>query len=150
MDNTDIESVPELGTVPVITELDTTDLQQSIDDLKEVIINDMEQQQQEKEQEKEEQKQIEIQQKKEDELNAKKTLEESTQDKENALSYQENTLSLQEGQADSLQELVLEMKSTNEHLQKQNDFITESSILLMLTIMITMSVKIFIDQISRW
>lgn len=150
---------------------DFTDLEKSIDQLVDVVKKDFEEREKEKNdlaaKEKKEQADLLIQQKKEKEelllkekeeltevkSNEEKLLEDKTLDE----TYKENLLSVQTLQAETSTDLLTEIQTLNsnvllqnEKLDNQNDLIIESSLTLIITIVVVAAVKVFIGQITKW
>lgn len=157
---------PEENVLP-----DFTDLEKSIDQLVDVVKKDFEEREKEKNdlaaKAKKEQAELVIQEKKEkeellkkekEELTEVKSLEESLLETETLeTEYKTTVLSVQEDQAVSLEVLIVEFQKLNansilqiEKIEKQNDLIIESSLTLLIAIVVVAAVKIFIDQITKW
>ena len=103
--------------------------------------------------EREEKKELEELEKAQEE----KLQEELLQDEENISLYQENLLSLQEGETETSSLMLLELQTLNENivlqnekLEQQMDLTVEGTFMITLTIAISISIKIFIEQISKW
>lgn len=128
---------------------DFSGLESSLNSLIESIQTDLESRENEKlEQKEKEEKQNEV-----DLSNEENLLEVQA----NQESYQVDLLSTEEAQAADLNLLVTEIQTLNENtllqmekMDNQNFLIVESSLTLVITIVIVAAVKIFIDQITKW
>lgn len=125
---------------------DFTGLEEALNQLKEVMETQLETQAEEKALEEEKALQNE---------------EKLLQDKENSETYQENLLSVQEGQTDSLNALLVEMQTLNEqfityqeqsteHNTLQNQILVEGLLGVILALIIVPAVKDFFGQITKW
>lgn len=139
MENENVNT--ETGTpeeTPIVVELDETPIQELID----LIIEDREIEKEEKELEKAEEEKLQ---------------EEVLQDEEITSGYQENLLLLQEGENETSSLMLLELQTLNENIILQNekidsltDITVESGFMVVLSIAVAFSIKVFVDQVSKW
>jgi len=150
---------------------DFTELENSIDQLVEVVKEDFAQREKEKSDlaaklKKEEAEQVKLEKqeeeefllKQQEELEEGKTLDESLLEAETLeAEYKTTLLSAEEGQTVSLETLIVEMQSLNsnvilqnEKIDVQNNLIIESSLTLLIALVVVVAVKVFIDQITKW
>ena len=105
----------------------------------------------------EEEQRIELEEKEALEKEQLENEEKLLQDEEIISVHQENVLSLQETETENSSLILLELQTLNENIVLQNekvddltDITVESGFMITLSIAIVMSIKIFIDQISKW
>lgn len=139
---------------------DFTELEKSIDQLVEVVEKDFSVREQERidlaAQEKKEKEQLLLEEKAE--LTEVKKSEESLLEAQTfETEYKESLLLAEETQVDSMEILIGEIQTLNsntvmqiERMDNQNELIIEASLTLIIVIVVAMSVKIFIDQVTKW
>jgi len=140
------EVIEEIGGV---NSPDFTELESNIKSLVETIEKDIEIKEQEKiEQQEKEKKALEEGLKSEEKIKETETFESE---------YKTTMVSIQENQATGIEDLISEVQVLNgntlsliERMDNQNEIIIEGFLTLIISIVIAFSIKIFIDQITKW
>lgn len=157
MDQEQIVSTGEVESSPVV---DLTGLETKITELVDVLQAEQDAQKKEVEKlakEEEQAKKTEEEQAKIAEEDAKLSAEEeqakSLEDEE----YANTVMTLQETQAQSIDDILLEMQTLNqnaialtEQAQNQTTIVTEGAFMITLAVVISASMKLLIEQISKW
>lgn len=157
MEQEQIETPEEVVTPPAV---DLTELETKLTDLVEVLETEQEQKQAEAEKlakQEEEAKQLAEEQAKTEAENAQLTEAELKEKAKADEEHAKTVMSLQESQATTLDDILIEMQTFNENvvlLQEKTDFqnevITESAVMITIAVVMASGVKLFLEQISKW
>lgn len=151
------EQIDTTGQAPPV---DLTNLESKLTDLVEVLEADQEQKKAEAEKlakEEEEAKQLAEEQAKTEAENAQLTEAELKEKAKADEEHAKTVMSLQESQATTLDDILIEMQTFNENVvllhektDFQNEVITESAVMITIAVVMASGVKLFLEQISKW